>query len=156
MLDWLPVNKTFLYWTTIGSVILAVASVFIVPWIIIKLPADYFNSDEKRRGPLARLFDSNNSNRAGRITYKIIKNVVAGLIILAGLAMLLLPGQGLLVLVFGLLLADVPGKQRLINWLVCRKKVLGFLNWIRRKGKKPPFTITACDDRTPAPARKAA
>jgi hypothetical protein len=156
MLDWLPINKAFLYWTTIGSIVLAVASLIAVPWIIIRLPADYFDSDDRRRGPLARIFDSDNSNAAARIAYKVVKNIIAAILILAGLAMLLLPGQGLLVLVFGIILADIPGKQRLVNWLVCRKKVLGFLNWIRRKAHKEPFTLKVCDDRPTKPLRHAA
>jgi Na+/proline symporter len=142
MLDAIP--KGFLYGATIASIVLALASLILVPFIIIRLPADYFESMD-RKGPLARIFDSDGSNRAMRMAYKIIKNIVAGLLILAGLAMLVLPGQGLLVVVFGLILADIPGKQRLVRWLVCRDKVLKFLNWIRRKAHKDPFTITACD-----------
>jgi len=56
-----------------------------------------------------------------------------------GLFMLVLPGQGILTILAGLVLLDFPGKFLFLRWLVRKEKVLKSLNWIRKKGKKEPF-----------------
>src|SRR4029453_13617262 len=58
---------------------------------------------------------------------------------LAGGAMLLLPGEGLLTIAIGLMLLDVPGKGRIERRLVQRPVVWRALNWIRAKAHRPPL-----------------
>ena len=61
-----------------------------------------------------------------------------GSFLLAGLAMLVLPGQGLLTMLIGLLLLDFPGKRALERRVVRRPKILAFLNRMRdRRGREP-------------------
>ena len=55
--------------------------------------------------------------------------------------MLVLPGQGLLTIVVGLVLLDFPGKFRLERWLVSRPRVLALLNRFRVALNKPPFEL---------------
>jgi hypothetical protein len=50
--------------------------------------------------------------------------------------MLVVPGQGALTVAIGLMLADFPGKQRLLLWIATRKRVWQSLNWLRRKAGK--------------------
>ena len=68
-------------------------------------------------------------------------NIIGCGLILAGLVMLFLPGQGILTLVMGLLLVDYPGKFRLERRLVKTPAILNSLNWLRRKAKKPPLVM---------------
>ena len=58
---------------------------------------------------------------------------------LAGFAMLLVPGQGLLTMAVGLMLSDFPGKYRLEQWLVSRASVWRSINWIRKRARREPL-----------------
>ena len=61
------------------------------------------------------------------------RNVLGYLCIIAGVAMLALPGPGLLTLLIGFLLVDFPGKYRVEKWVVSRRRVLRAINWFRRR-----------------------
>ena len=75
-----------------------------------------------------------------RVGLLVVKNTTGGVLIVAGLAMLLLPGQGLLTLAAGLLLLDFPGKYGVERRLVSRGPVRASLNWIRRRRGREPLT----------------
>jgi hypothetical protein len=59
--------------------------------------------------------------------------------VVAGLVMLVVPGQGLLTLAVGLMLMDFPGKFRLERWLATRGPVWRSLNWLRKRARRPPL-----------------
>jgi hypothetical protein len=101
----------------------------LLPVFVVRLPADYFlvsrSEAAARRGVVQWI------GRAGR-------NLLGLVFLLAGLAMLVLPGQGLLTMLIGLLLLDFPGKRAIERRLVRRPKILAFLNRIRaRRGREP-------------------
>jgi hypothetical protein len=50
--------------------------------------------------------------------------------------MLLLPGQGVLTILIGIVLLDFPGKYRLERWAVRHRPVYRSINWLRR-GREP-------------------
>jgi Putative transmembrane protein (PGPGW) len=110
---------------------LLLLSPILVGWLIVRLPPDYFQQEERRpleswdRFPLLRW------------VILIIKNLAGIVLLLAGLLMLLVPGQGLLTIVMGLVLLDFPGKFRLQRWLVTRRGVWRSLNWLRRRAHRP-------------------
>jgi hypothetical protein len=54
-----------------------------------------------------------------------------------------LPGQGLLTIVVGLLLIDFPGKYSLERRLAGQSHVFRMLNWIRRKHQCAPLVHPA-------------
>jgi hypothetical protein len=62
--------------------------------------------------------------------------------IAAGIAMLVLPGQGLLTILIGFLMLDFPGKYRVEKWLVSRRRLLGAINWLRRRAGRVPLRIS--------------
>ena len=70
-----------------------------------------------------------------------IKNVAGLIFLLAGIAMLVLPGQGLLTILIGVSLLDFPGKRRLELYLVQKRPVLRAINWIREKAQRPPLIV---------------
>ena len=70
---------------------------------------------------------------------QVIKNMVGIVLMLSGLAMLVLPGQGLLTLFIGLSLVSFPGKPFLIRKLVRQKQVIQSINWLRRKFDRAPL-----------------
>ena len=109
-----------------------VATVVGVPWVVARLPHDYFNQSRRaawRQTGEAPWF---------ALLLGALKNAVGALLVLLGVVMLVTPGQGLLTLLVGLLLMNFPGKYQLERWLVMRPGVLRALNWLRgRKGQDP-------------------
>jgi UPF0716 family protein affecting phage T7 exclusion len=61
---------------------------------------------------------------------------MGAVLLLAGVAMLILPGQGLLTLAIGLGLMNLPGKRSLIRHLIGRPRVLRTINQFRAKAHK--------------------
>jgi hypothetical protein len=67
------------------------------------------------------------------------KIIVGVCLLLIGIVMLVLPGQGLITMLIGLSLLPFPGKDKMEQNILSRKSVRTTLNWIRVKAKKPPF-----------------
>ena len=61
--------------------------------------------------------------------------------ILAGIAMLVLPGQGILTIFLGLTLISFPRKRMLIKRIVGHRRVLLGINKLRRRFNKPPLLL---------------
>lgn len=119
-------------WGSILSLGTLLAVIFIVPWVVQRLPADYFN--EPGRHPLRE-----DDGGAGEWLLAALKNLLGALLVTLGLLMLFTPGQGLVTLLAGLLLMNFPGKYRLERALVSREGVMRALNWFRRRRGRPPF-----------------
>jgi Putative transmembrane protein (PGPGW) len=131
LLDWAESNDTLLWWLFAASLVLILLTPLGVSWAILRLPADYFT--ETRRRPLETLDQS----FATRWLLLILKNLLGLILLIAGIIMLLVPGQGLLTIAVGLILIDFPGKFRLERWLATRKPVWRSLNWLRdRAGRE--------------------
>ena len=116
-------------------IISLVATIVIVPLVIIKIPADYFRSDV----PPPQLFSR--YPRPVRLALLLLKNLLGIGLVVMGMAMLVLPGQGVIVILIGVLLLDFPGKDQIERWLISRGPILNFANWLRRKGRKSPLTL---------------
>lgn len=119
------------WWLGGFSILTFFGSLLAVPLIVARLPEDYFVSQH-------RAADWFHSPRV-RIEWLIVKNVVGVLFVVAGVAMLLFPGQGVLTIVLGLMLMDFPGKAKLLNRVAQRPNVLKSINWMRRTAGKPPM-----------------
>ena len=118
---------------TIISVVMFFGTILLIPVIIIRLPEDYFLHDEERvwmaeYHPVLRY--------AGLA----VKNTVGLVFLLAGIAMLVLPGQGLLTMVIGVSLLDFPGKRTIEHRLLTKPMVFNAMNAIRQKFDKHPFS----------------
>ncbi|TMB94230.1 MAG: hypothetical protein E6J42_11730 [Chloroflexi bacterium] len=116
------------------SVVGFVASLIVIPWILILLPQDYFSQSHPRirlkgHHPVLRLF------------VLVLKNLVGGILLLGGIAMLVLPGQGLLTMLIGLSLMNFPGKRAIERKLVSRPLILEAINRIRQRFDRPPLLI---------------
>jgi len=108
-------------------------SLIAVPWWINRMDANYFKLHwlalaEKRR-----------THFLTATLILVLRSIVGGVLFIAGVAMLFLPGQGLLTMLIGICIMEFPGKQRLLRKLIGLKRVQRGLNWIRRKGRKPLF-----------------
>ncbi len=111
-----------------------IGSLIAIPFILVRLPAQYF--DERHPRPWME-----NHHPILRLTGLVIKNVVGLVFLLAGFAMLFLPGQGILTMLIGISLMDFPGKRRLERKLVGRPAVLKTINMMRAKFDRPPLTV---------------
>jgi hypothetical protein len=129
--EWFNVSGEALGWLGLMSLITFFGSLLLVPWLVIKLPEDYFISTGR---PVSHL-----KSRHPFIHYLIIaiKNMTGVLLILAGIAMLVIPGQGLLTILLGLFLMDFSGKYHLERKLIQQKQIRESINWIRLRANKP-------------------
>lgn len=135
LIDWLGNNQQILVWVGAGSAVIFIASLLSLPWLVAKIPEDYFVP--KKRQPT----QWKDQRPMLRLLTLVGKNLIGYGLILAGTLMLFLPGQGVLTMVTGLLLIDYPGKFAIERRIVKTPKVLNSLNWLRAKAKKPPLTI---------------
>ncbi|GJM13400.1 MAG: hypothetical protein DHS20C12_18030 [Pseudohongiella sp.] len=135
MLSYFQDNESLLLMLGIASVVSFLATLVIIPWIVLRIPSDYFS--EPRRVSLV----SSRAHPSLRIIVFIAKNLIGVAIVLLGIAMLVLPGQGLLTVLIGVVLIDFPGKYRFQRWLISRKPVLRSANWLRERGDKKPLSV---------------
>jgi hypothetical protein len=135
MTAWIHNNEPLLWWLLAASVVMFVGTLVVVPWLVIRLPADYFSDRKRRRIPWA------DQHEIVRGMLLIAKNATGCIFIVAGVAMLVLPGQGLLTIAMGIVLLDFPGKYRLERWLITRRYVLRSINWLRRRAGRQPLDL---------------
>lgn len=119
----------------IFSLVTFVGSLIGLPWLIGRMPEDYFLTCGRARKDRSR-------RSFGALFAVILRNIVGGLLFLAGIAMLVLPGQGVLTIIIGLSLMDVPGKGQVLARWSSNRRVQDMLNWIRRRQGKTPFCFT--------------
>lgn len=112
-------------------------SLIILPWLILRMRPDYFirhrrevDARHQRHPILAAL------------TF-LFRNSIGLCLLLAGIIMLILPGQGILTMVIGFSLMDFPGKHRLNDKIIADRKIQQSLNWIRRKGGKEELIFSS-------------
>ncbi len=126
-------QEMLLLWASGLSLAGVVGTIVGVPWVVARLPHDYFNQAHRA------VWRYSGDEPWFALVLGGLKNVVGALLVLLGLIMLVTPGQGLLTLMVGLLLMNFPGKYQLERWLVQRRGVLAALNWLRNRGGHLPF-----------------
>jgi hypothetical protein len=117
------------------SALACVAGLFAMRYLVIHLPADFFTREEPRPDKWI------NSHPATRWTLWIAKNIAGALLLVMGVAMLVLPGPGVLSLLLGLTLMDVPGKRRAERWLIGIPAVNKKINKVRAKYQQRPIEM---------------
>lgn len=127
-------SKTLLAWLAGASVVGFVGSLIGIPWVLVRLPADYFDTRVPRRWMAGR-------HPVLRSVGLALKNIIGVVFLLAGIAMLVLPGQGVLTILIGISLIDFPGKHRLEARLVSQRMVLSAINNVRQRFGRPPLVL---------------
>ena len=123
-------------WLMLGlSGLTLVATFVIVPVVIVRIPSDYFVKLKRSDTPWEK------KHHSLQIAVRLGKNLLGLALLLVGilLAMPLVPGPGVLTMLLGLALLDVPGKRRLERWIVSRPKVFSALNRLRAKHGQSPL-----------------
>jgi hypothetical protein len=108
----------------------------IVSFILVKIPATYFQKDHDRE------FWKDKS-RAVRLLGKVLKNILGGFLVALGIVLSLpgVPGQGILTILLGIMLLDFPGRRKLEHKLVSRPQVLKTINKLRHRFGKAPLEL---------------
>jgi multisubunit Na+/H+ antiporter MnhG subunit len=107
----------------VGSAVLSVVGVMMVPWVVVRLPADYFVRLPTKHGAHVR---------AAR--------AVAGIgLVLLGVALLFLPGQGVLTILLGLALLSDP--RRVGLRLLARPALRRTVETLRTRRGVPPLEL---------------
>ena len=136
ILEWIHIHNIAFWWIGTLSIVTFVGTLIIIPILVVRIPADYFThkrqkqeSCYKKQYPVICFIGS------------VFKNLFGGLFILAGLAMLFLPGQGLITILIGIMLLNFPGKLALQLRIVQQPNVLRAINWVRAKADRPALEV---------------
>jgi hypothetical protein len=123
--------KNFILWLGSISFLVFIFSLISIKWLVALIPSDYFIEDKRNKYqssyPLTWLISI------------IIKNIVGYILIIGGILMLVLPGQGLFTIIIGLMLSNYPGKYFIERKFIAIPSVLKTINWLRKKSNKPPL-----------------
>lgn len=133
MIPWLRDHETLLWWLGFGSAAMFFVSLAAVPWLVVRIPADYFTRANRPSARWSRL------HPVLRVLLHLGKNVLGAVLVAMGAAMLVLPGQGILTILLGVMMLDFPGKYTLECWLAGRPTVFRALNWLRRHAGVSPI-----------------
>ncbi len=115
---------------SLGSILLGV---ILLPIVVVRLPEDYFaRAPGESRWP---------DWSPGRKVRAFVRSVLGLGFVAVGVALLFLPGQGVLMILAGVVVAEFPGKYRIERWILRQSAVLSALNAIRRRFGKAPFRI---------------
>ena len=120
-----------LYTLSIVSAVSVVVCLLGLPWLVVRLPEYYFARE--RREP--RWSD----RTALRRVVAVVRCLVGLAFVLIGAVLTLLPGQGLLMILMGILIAEFPGKFRLERTIAARPGVRRTLDRIRGAFGQPPL-----------------
>ncbi len=137
MTDWLQTHEWALWWAGILSLITFVGTLIAIPVLVVRIPKDYFTRTERPpehwsfRYPLVRP------------TVLILKNLLGAVLVLLGLSMFFLPGQGILTMLIGVTLMNFPGKRALERSIIRKQPVHGAVNWVRARAHRAPLQLPA-------------
>lgn len=135
MIDWINNNEALFGWLVFSSLVIFIATLFLVPFILTRLPADYFSTSARHR------MRASEQHPLLRVVLFSLKNSIGLLLVIAGILMLALPGQGILTIITGFLLLNFPGKYKVERWLVKRHYVYRIITWIRRRAGKADLLL---------------
>jgi len=104
------------------SLVLALVGAITLSRMLASLPADHFVGDRPQ-------------------TSGALRRTVGLLLVAAGIVMLVTPGPGIVSIVVGLLMLDLPVLRPLIVRLLRRRRVAAAVNAARERAGRPPFVL---------------
>ena len=137
---WVQANHDLMGVLAASSLAMLVLSVVALPFAVSLIPADYFATTRRGESRLER------GHPALHGLMLVAKNLLGVVFLVAGLAMLVLPGQGLLTIIVALIFLDFPGKYRLEQRLVASPMVVAGINWLRRRAGARPLILPDDDE----------
>ena len=127
------VYKNLILWFGSISLFVFLFSLLSIKWLVSLIPEDYFINKKDSKIKISNIF----------IWYIVLifKNLIGYSLILGGIMMLVLPGQGLFTIIIGLMMSNYPGKYSIEKKFIAIPTILKSINWLRRKSNKPPIRI---------------
>jgi hypothetical protein len=113
---------------TLASLALSAIGVALGTWVIVQMPADHFLRSAERpadRHPILHAI------------WLGIRTAMGLVLLVLGILMLFIPGQGWLTIVLGLSLMDFPGRTVLLHRVLAMPSIRRTLNWLRRRFARP-------------------
>ncbi|MDC0407861.1 MAG: PGPGW domain-containing protein [Gammaproteobacteria bacterium] len=107
-----------------------ILTLLLTPYLLGLMPVDYFSSKRKHAIEIKSVWD---------FVKFILTTVIGIFLVLAGIIMLVTPGQGVISILLGLFLMEFPGKRELELKFIKHTPTYKTLNWLRHKAGKPPF-----------------
>lgn len=129
LFEWLKAHGVMLTAISIASFIV---SILFCTLVIAYLPSDYFLPNRRT---------SRIKYSVLRIVLKCLKNLFAVVLVIVGIIQIPLPGQGVLTMLIGIIISDIPGKRRLERRIIRSPVVLATANGIRSRFKRPPLVL---------------
>jgi hypothetical protein len=114
-----------------------VGSLILVPVLVVRIPADYFRPSRRP----SESWTGRHPVQARALVAA--KNLLGVLLVLAGIAMLVLPGQGILTILIGISITSFPGKRALERKVIGMPAVLKTINRLRARRGRPPLELPA-------------
>jgi len=133
------VSSETLIWLTALSFVFFIGTLIAIPFILVQLPADYFDIRVARPW-------MENRHPVLRVVGHIVKNAVGAVFVFAGFLMLFLPGQGVLTMLIGISMLDFPGKRKIEAKIIGQPTVLSVINHMRKTRGKPPIVLAPGHD----------
>ena len=127
------IDPAVLNYLFILSLFTLVLSLVLVPWLVARLPVDYFVEKKRKKSVLKE------THPLVRIILLIGKNLLGGILFISGILMLVFPGQGILTILLGLGIMDFPGKFSLERKIINIPGIFKAMNWIRKKAGVEPL-----------------
>lgn len=125
LFEWLKAYGVMLIGVSVASF---VVSILFCTLVIAYLPPDYFLSNRQT---------SHIKHPVLRIGLKCLKNLFAAVLVVVGIIQIPLPGQGVLTILIGIIISDIPGKRKLERRIISSPVVLATANGIRSRFKRP-------------------
>ena len=117
-----------LFWIGLASVLMFFGSIAVAWILVVRIPTDYFTNPKPR--------EKNNRQPLINGLKFVTANLIGLGLLVAGLIMLLTPGQGIMFIFLGIVVMDFPGKRKLVRRMLGNEKILTLINRIRNKAGK--------------------
>lgn len=111
----------------VASVAMFAGSIAAIPVLLIRIPPDFFARPRARHA----------------LAVRILRDVAGVVLILLGAAMLVLPGQGMLTILVGVGLLDLPWKRHLVRRILRNPNVKHAVDRLRERAGRPPLDVPA-------------
>jgi hypothetical protein len=134
LLEIFEAYRSLIIWFGSISLFIFLFSLLTIKWLVALIPEDYFINK--------RVTKIRSINPLLWYVVLIIKNIIGYSLILGGVMMLVLPGQGIFTIIIGLMLSNYPGKYSIERRFIAIPSILKSINWLRRKSNKPPINLS--------------
>ena len=132
MIVWLMQYQEVFVWIGLISFLTFLFGLLLMPFVIMRLPEDYFLSPQNGDQTSTVLRDSST-------LFLVFKNLMGGVLLCLGVVMLFLPGPGLMGALIGLSLVDIPGKRWVLGRILNISGLRSAINGLRGKRGRPPL-----------------